>query len=67
MTQEKQVALAREAVDHAQDGFNKLAVLAVAALRADDPDHRWQLLLVMLDVISMYSEIFDDMKPRAHC
>lgn len=65
MTQEERAALAREAVGHAQDGFGKLGALASTVLRADDPDERWQLLLVMVDVIHMYREIFDDMNRQA--
>lgn len=65
MKQDEQVVWAREVVGHAQDGVGKLGVLAVAALRADDPDHQRQLLLVMVDVANMYGEIFDDMKRQA--
>lgn len=65
MTQEKQLSLAREVVDHAQEFAGKLEVLVAAALRADDPDHQRRLLAVMADVSSMYGEIFDDMKRQA--
>ena len=63
MTQEEQLGFAREVVDHAQEFAGKVEVLVAAARRADEPDDRWQLLLV--DVIHMYGEIFDDMKRQA--
>ena len=65
MTQKSQLGLAREVVDHAQEFTGKLDVLVAAARRADDPDHRLWLLAVMADVLSMYREIFDDMKRQA--
>ncbi len=65
MTHEKQVALAREVLGHAQEFASKVEVLVTAARRADDSDHQLCLLAVAADVLSVYREIFDDMNRQA--